>query len=255
MQQLKLSLHENAHDFLEDALANAVVAEESPKRWKFAILSMVQAIELALKELLAEVHPLFVYENVDRATRTVGLDQAVKRLGTVANLQLTADESEALRIAKEARDQIVHYEVDANVEQLKLSFSRLLGFLADFYDAHFDMPLHDHIDSDLWSKGVSIQAYGKELYERAVRRIAENLNEEQDVVVACPYCRWKSMLVRDDGEGTCYVCGRVENITFCDRCDVAMVTGEEEEEHGKKYCRSCFEYVSSDYWYEQRAGK
>jgi DNA-directed RNA polymerase subunit M/transcription elongation factor TFIIS len=80
---------------------------------------------------------------------------------------------------------------------------------------------------------------------RAARRIDENLDAD-DVVVACPYCRWKSMIVRDDGEGICYVCGRVENITFCDRCHVAMVTGEEEEEQGKNYCRTCFEYVSSD---------
>ncbi len=60
MDRLKLTLLENAHDFLEDALANAVVAEESPKRWKFAVLSMVQSIELALKELLTQVHPLFI---------------------------------------------------------------------------------------------------------------------------------------------------------------------------------------------------
>ena len=88
MNRLKLTLEENAHSFLEDAISNAVVAEESPARWKFAILSMIQSIELNLKRLLAEVHPLFVYENVDKPIKTVSLDHAVRRLVSVKRLTL-----------------------------------------------------------------------------------------------------------------------------------------------------------------------
>lgn len=255
MKSLKLSLRENAHDFLEDALANAVAAEDAPQRWKFAILGIVQAIELALKELLAEVHPLFVYENVDTPNKTVSLDKAIKRLAAIAGLELTDSEASALRVAKETRHQIVHYEVDANIEELKLAFARLLGFLANFYESHFDGPLYDYIDERLWARGVAIQAYGKELFERAQKRIQENLNPECDVVVTCPYCSWQAMMVRDDDSGSCYVCGREEQMTFCERCDTALVEGNQHESAGKPYCHDCLAYVTSDYWYEQSAGK
>lgn len=255
MKQLKLSLRDNSRSFLEDALANAITAERVPGRWKFAVLSMVQAIELTLKQLLYEVHPLFVFENVDKTTKTVGLDHAVKRLGAVSKLRLSDDETEALKTAKEARDQITHYEVDANVEHLKLSFSRLLGFLADFYDEHFEVPLYEQVDVNLWSKGVAIQAYGKELHQRAMKRASGDVDATHDTLIVCPACGWRPMVVREDGDGTCYVCGHKTEIVFCERCEVAIPADEVEEEGGHKYCQSCLEYVSSDHWYEQRAGK
>ena len=254
MNRLKFTLSENARDFLEDALSNAVAAEKRPKRWKFAVLSIVQSIELSLKELLREVHPLFVYQNIDKPSKTITLDLAVSRLNRIINLELSEDEENALKLAKETRHEIVHFEVDSNLEELKLAFSRLLGFLSDFYDAHFETPLYYEVDEKLWAAGVAVRMYGKELFERAEKRIHDN-TEAGDEVVTCPFCGWKSMLVKEDNEGHCYVCGRDEKILFCGRCGEAMVEGEEFEEHEKRYCKTCFEYVSSDYWYEQAAGK
>jgi len=40
MKRLELSLLNNAVTFAEDALSNAVIAEEHTVRWKFAILGM-----------------------------------------------------------------------------------------------------------------------------------------------------------------------------------------------------------------------
>lgn len=255
MDRLKLTLRENARDFLEDALANAVAAESHPKRWKFAVLSIVQSIELSLKELLSQVHPLLIYANIDKPTKTVTLDLAVWRLQNVTKLKLTKEDAEALALAKETRHQIVHHEVDANINELKLAFARLLGFLSDFYDSHFDSPLYYEIDEDLWKSGVAVRSYGQELYERAKNRINENKDPDYDEVISCPYCGWESMLVKEDAEGHCYVCGREENIVFCDRCADPVVAGEEHEEHGKKFCLPCLGYISSDYWYEQSVGK
>ena len=93
MSRLKLTLEENAISFAEDALANAIVAEETPKRWKFAILSLIQAIELSLKELLRRQHPYPIYKNVDNPDKTVGIDQATHRFRLIAGITLTADGS------------------------------------------------------------------------------------------------------------------------------------------------------------------
>jgi hypothetical protein len=255
MKHLSLSLRENARSFLEDALANAISAEQNPARWKFAILSMVQAIELSLKQLLFEVHPLFVYENVDKPTRTVGLDLAVKRLASLGKLSLTPDERRALDLAKEARDQITHYEVDQEVEHLKLSFSRLLGFLTDFYDSHFASRLYDEIDRNLWANGVAIKAYGQQLHERAMKRAEAEIDKELESLIVCPACSWRPMLVREDGDATCLVCGHRAEIGFCHYCDEPHPIDDMKEAGGKRFCESCLDHVTSDYWSEQRANK
>jgi len=62
MNRLKLTLQDNAISFAEESLSNAIVAKESPQRWKFAILSLVQAIELSLKEVLKREHPFGVFQ-------------------------------------------------------------------------------------------------------------------------------------------------------------------------------------------------
>ena len=255
MDRLKFTLRENAIDFLEDALSNAVVAEEAPRRWKFAVLSVVQAIELSLKQLLSEIHPLFVYANVDNPDKTVTLDKAVERLKRVANFKLSKEEAQALKLAKETRHKIVHYEVDENIKELKLAFAKLLAFLSAFYESHFDMPLHDEIDEKLWRSGLKIREHGQELFKKAAEKIEANINREFEEVVVCPSCGWEAMLVNEDNEGHCYMCGHQEQFYFCDRCNCMMVEGEQEEEYGKVYCLPCLEYVSSDYWYEQSAGK
>ena len=255
MERLKLNLRENAIDFLEDALSNAVVAEEVPRRWKFAVLSVVQAIELSLKQLLIDVHPLFVYTNIDNPDKTVTLDQAVSRLKHVADLKLSKEEDQALKLAKETRHKIVHHEVDENIEELKLAFAKLLAFLSEFYDSQFDTPLHDEIEDELWHSGIKIKQHGKELLKKATKKIEQNINKNYEIVINCPSCGWEAMLVNEDNEGFCYMCGHHEQLYFCDRCHCMMIDGEQEEEHGKVYCISCLDYISSDYWYEQSVGK
>jgi NMD protein affecting ribosome stability and mRNA decay len=63
------------------------------------------------------------------------------------------------------------------------------------------------------------------------------------------------MLVREDGDATCYVCGYRSEIGFCQRCDAPHPIDELDEAGGKMYCEFCLEYITADYWHEQRAGK
>ena len=254
MSRLNLSLLENAINFAEDALSNAVVAEEAPPRWKFAILSLVQAIELSLKELLRRQHPYLIYTNVDKPDKTVGIEQATTRLRNIAGVNLTTDESSALRTAVNVRNSVVHHHVDEALADLKLVFARLLGFLNDFHRKHLDEALQDAIDDELWQRGAKIQEYGEELFRRANERIeADNLGA--DVLITCPKCGWEALSAFGDNQDKCYVCGHVEHLVVCDRCQKTMFFGEHEEHNRKNYCWDCLCYITDDYWYEQAAGK
>lgn len=254
MSRLKLSLSENAVSFAEDALSNAVLADARPERWKFAILGLVQSIELSLKELLSRQHPFLVYKDVDNPKNTVGIEQAASRLRSIADVHLTSDESAALKTAVAIRNCVVHYQVDASLADLKLVFSRLLGFLNDFHRKHLDEPLQDAVDSDLWSAGAKLQEYGSELFRRALARMAEDKIDD-DVTIPCPNCGWKALTPFDPHPERCYVCGSCESLSVCDRCQMIMLTGDDHEHSGKSYCWDCLCYVTDDYWYEQAAGK
>ena len=54
--EIKLSLWENSKTFLDGAISKAVLGEKTPVSWKFAILAIVQAIELAMKARLKREH-------------------------------------------------------------------------------------------------------------------------------------------------------------------------------------------------------
>ena len=261
MKKIKLSLSENALSFFEEALSNAVTAEEHPKRWKFALLSIVQAIELSLKELLRLQHPFLIFKDVDKPSKTVTLDQAILRLQRIANLKITSDDRRAVTFASEVRNNIIHYQIETEITQLKLTFSRLLGFICDFYREHLEYDLNYEINEELWQSGVAIREYGQELYRRAKARLkSEGLNDFKDVIT-CPKCGWDSLVAFGDHSDTCYVCGNVEELIICERCNKIMLAIEDEESEemgkigGKYYCWDCFVYLTDDYWYEQSVGK
>lgn len=254
MSRLNLSLAENAISFAGDALANAVVAEETPARWKFAILSLVQSIELSLKELLSRQHPFLIYKDVDKPKNTVSIEQATSRLRNIANIQLSSDESSALKTAVAVRNNIVHHHVDSSIAELKLVFARLLGFLNDFHRKHLDEPLQDQIEDSLWQSGVKIREYGEELFRRAGERIEED-GMSDECLITCPKCGWDALCAFEPKQDTCYVCGHSESLAVCDRCQHIMIEGEHHEHNKKTYCFDCLCYITDDYWYEQAAGK
>ena len=79
-QAVRMTMLENSYDFLNESLRAYERAEEEPTAAKFAVLHIVQAIEMLLKARLQAEHPSLVYEHVDRRGKTVSLDQAVVRV-------------------------------------------------------------------------------------------------------------------------------------------------------------------------------
>ncbi len=146
-----MSLLENAHDFLNESLRRAEQAKHQPLSWKFAVLNVVQAIELLLKARLHAAHPSLIYENVDRPGRTVSLDQAVGRITGAARIHLSSREHRSIRKAQKWRDAIVHYEFEMSPYEVESVYVQLFEFLMRFHDEHTDFGvLHEKIDPDLW---------------------------------------------------------------------------------------------------------
>jgi HEPN domain-containing protein len=148
---IRMSLRENAYDFLNESIRSAARARDEPSAWKFAVLNVVQAIELLLKARLFEAHPVLVFENVDRPNRTVSLSLAVNRIKSAAGIHLTSREERTIRKAQKWRDQIIHHEFEFSAYEVESVYVQLFEFLVHFHDERTDFgPLHSHIDSELW---------------------------------------------------------------------------------------------------------
>src|ERR1700732_3148264 len=77
---LKLSLIQNAYNFLNQSLKHYRKSSRDVREWPFALLHLTQAIELMLKQRLHEIHRLFIFEDIDHPKHTVSLEQALGRL-------------------------------------------------------------------------------------------------------------------------------------------------------------------------------
>ena len=62
----KLDLLSNSISYFREAVGYAQHDTLETKHWKFAIVHLVQAMELAFKERLKRIHEIFIYESIDR---------------------------------------------------------------------------------------------------------------------------------------------------------------------------------------------
>ena len=84
-----------------EALSRAILAEKDSTQWKYAILNLVQAIELSLKELLRRQHPSLIYKDVDKQTETVSLKFARSRLEQIAGIKFEKTDLDSIQTASE----------------------------------------------------------------------------------------------------------------------------------------------------------
>ena len=162
---VKLNLRENAYDFIEESLRYAELAVDDPSAWKFAIVLAAQGIELLLKARLADEHPLLLLANPDRPAPgpTVGVDSAIARL-TSAGVSIAKDDLDRLRLARRLRNEFVHYEVNATVEQLEGVFADLFEFAHVFHYSELGDELHGHLSEDLFAaEAAMIERFRREL--------------------------------------------------------------------------------------------
>jgi hypothetical protein len=249
---LKLTLLENSHSFLCEALTKAVAAEKESGQWKFAIFNLTQAIELSLKERLRREHPLLVFQDAGKQGQTVGLRDAVLRLRDDCQLPLSQDDVDTIKRAAAWRNQIVHSEFSLNTAELKAAFAKLTGFIADFHVQFLGDKLKETIPEKLWQEVVSIREYIEDILRRANDRLARE-KIHPSTVWPCLKCGWKAF-VSQHQKNKCYVCGHTDLIAECDGCGrleyVSQMRIEPDPEPGSydfdHLCRECL--GSPDYW-------
>ena len=161
---LTISLEENAYSFLNQSLRHYRKTVRNLREWPFALLHLVQSLELLLKVVLHKVHPILIYKDVDQAgpdKQTVTLEQALARL---ENLKEPIEDKERVMIRRASvrRNQVVHYRVELNKFEWKKLYSQLFEFLHFFHSKHLGTDLHSHINEENWAVEARLMSFFRE---------------------------------------------------------------------------------------------
>lgn len=158
---LRLSLIENAYSFLNQSLRHYRKTTRNVQEWPFALLHITQSLELMLKHLLKEIHPILIYEDIDRPKRTVSLEQALARLESVG-ISIEEKERIVIRKAAEYRNRVVHYEFELNKFEWKKVYAQLFEFVHFFHHKHLKTEMHSNVRKENWPVEARLMRYFRE---------------------------------------------------------------------------------------------
>jgi hypothetical protein len=214
---LKLSLLENSHSFLKEAVSKAVAAISDTRQWQFAILNVVQSLELSLKAALNAIHPALVYENIDNPKNTIGPLTALQRLASpkIGGLTFSEDDRRRIQHAVDVRNQMTHADFELTSEYAAAKFFEMFAFVADFQRRHLGTAVSTFLPISEYESLVQIRKLLDELVLRAEARIAEEQISEE-WIWSCPNCGEQTFVI--DGDGSCYACGHSEEVIECPHC-------------------------------------
>lgn len=254
----RLSLLENAYDSLNESMLKVEATSREPRQWKFAVLHVVHAVELMLKERLRREHRLFLYENIDKQAKTVSLEGALTRLGSI-DVAIPESELTAIRTAIKWRNQITHHNVDLQLAEVRQNYLLLFEFLWEFHQSHFNEALSEHFQQEHVSIAADLVAsFKEELIDFQGRRMhrswpakllaGQNIHEVPIAGINHTRIPWGSELIWTDES-----MGDARPAPVCRDC--ACLLGEL---HGPmcclEECPSCFgQFISCDCDYGENA--
>lgn len=207
--KIEFNILANATDSITQAIALTAWRDEpdDARRLKQAVVAIAHGVELLLKERLRRVHPVLIWENVDKfpnlSARTVTVDAALNRLVRIGGLEFLKDNAELIASLRDTRNAIEHYawtttkaEADRIVGQaleFALHFART-ELKYDFFGfgTHKDGTFEDLLESN---------SHFADAFQNRDKKVATLPDESK---ILCDYCH--SWAVHPT-TGACTLCG------------------------------------------------
>ena len=147
--KFELNLLQNSHDYINNSFDLYKIADEygmhddqravfeNKVKWKLAFVTMVQAFELLLKEVLYHVHPNLIYTSIDSENitekNTITFQQAIIRINNFIDNPIENDEKMFLINCSKIRNEFNHYKVNIQSEQIKSKYCKLYSIYSKLH--------------------------------------------------------------------------------------------------------------------------
>ena len=180
---------------------------DEARRLKQAVMAIAHGVELLLKERLRRVHPVLIWENVDKfpslSARTVTVDIALSRLSRIGRLEFQEGDADLIKSLRDTRNAIENYAWSTTKSEADRIVGQALGFALHFakielnYDFFGYHTRKDDTFDLLLESNPEFAKYFRERYEKHARATGEPS-------YLCEYCH---ALAVNPSTGACYLCG------------------------------------------------
>jgi hypothetical protein len=234
----KFNLIENANDSLEHALRHmGSIENDGLGNWKRIIVDLAHVVELLFKEKLRQIHPAFVFTNIDKypsiTAHTVSCDLACKRLETIGKIDFSKDALKAIKTAREKRNQIEHFEFSISEREANVLIGQVLLFIFDFSDKKLNLGWESlHLQE---KKHPEFKKY-TEFYNEYLKEAEVQIEEDEICVIECSSCHNVSF---DVDKETCLVCSHHEDVLDCNWCSSPYIFSSCEYDESAELCPDC----------------
>jgi hypothetical protein len=215
-----LGLEENAIDSLVHAVEH-FLDDEKPTNIKYSILHLFHAVELFLKARLAKFDQNLIFKK-NYPDKTINFDETIKLLKDKGVALLEQDKRD-LNELKLIRNQIEHYRIQHNRNDVEDYLGRAFHFLESFLQQQLGISLKEHLDE------VDENAY-KTLsmaYFFYFKRMSDNgisfHPEDAPTFHYCDNCQEEAIVVPDprtsDSSTYCFCCFSRYVVNYCPMCE------------------------------------
>jgi hypothetical protein len=222
---LKFNLIENAQDSLEHAIEHLTCKSElTAWDYKHVIRDLSHVAELLFKEKLRTIHPAFVFSNIDKypssSANTVSTIDAISRLERIGEVEFDKSDVSALKIIRNTRNDIEHYEFNFNESESRIIIGNVLVFIFRFSLDELGLDWADRRIND--PKWMKLNEYAS-FFEAQKRYLLDTLMFSGLLTASCPICQ--NDLFDTEAE-VCILCGHREKVYQCSRCNADYFQGE-----------------------------
>lgn len=233
----KFNLIENASDSLEHAIKHMEPIDKvGVGDWKRIIVDFAHVVELLVKEKLRQIHPPFIFDNVDKypcGKFTIGAEKAFKRLQNVGGVTFSNVEISAINTAREKRNEIEHFEFSIPENEAKTLVGQVLSFIFKFSEEHLDLDWKAvHLKEGHWW----VLSQYSEFYDDLLHKAQNKIESEELYTIECTSCHNDAFSV--DYE-KCIVCSHKEEVLNCKLCEEPYIFSSCEYGERAELCPSC----------------
>ncbi len=235
-------IYENALDSLRIGM-DFFLKDDGYSSRKHAILTVFHAMELLLKEQLAQINPILIYKNIDAKisddAMTVGVREALARLENLG-LGIPAEERKIIEDIQRIRNRIEHHRYDHKEREDDAIIASSLKFILYFVEFVFERKLEGHIDPKVL-RNINHRVF--EYNERnglAEHRFHEwvkkewpawkeeegDIPEEFGGTLPCPECRQDWLVMGYHDKPVCFHCNMAIDAESCEDCGETFIVGE-----------------------------